>query len=58
MTAEEKRRFFESLPSDAEYRASSLRNAGYHARVKQKLERATWRLWETLPGDPLDPPKP
>src|SRR5262249_43236583 len=37
MTAEAKRRFFELLPTDAEYRASCLRNAAYHARVKQKL---------------------
>jgi hypothetical protein len=58
MTPEEKRRILESLPTDAEYRASCLRDADYHARVRQKLERAAWRLWEPLPDDPLDPPEP
>jgi hypothetical protein len=37
MTPEDKRRFFESLPSDAEYRAGYRRDATYHAHVKQKF---------------------
>jgi hypothetical protein len=56
MTQEDKRRFFESLPSDAEYRAICCRDAAYHALAKQKLERANWRLWESFPDYPLDSP--
>jgi hypothetical protein len=56
MTSEAKRRFFEWLPTDAEYRTGCLRDAAYHARAKQNLERAAWRVWESLPDDPLDPP--
>jgi len=55
MTSDDKRRFLESLPTVAEYRAIRLRNAAYHARVQQKFERAARRLWEALPDDPLDP---
>jgi len=57
MTPEDKRRFLGSLPTDAEYRAICLRDAAYHARAKQRLERAAWLLWESLPDDPLDPPE-
>jgi hypothetical protein len=41
MTPEEKRRRSKSLPSPAEYRAGCLRNAAYHAGVRQ---RAAWRI--------------
>jgi hypothetical protein len=58
MTPEEKRRHRESLPSRAEYRAGCLRNAAYHACVRQKFQRAAWRIWEALPDDAPDPPGP
>ncbi len=58
MTKEERLRFLEFCRNDPEYRSSRLREAAYHARAKQKLTRAAWRLWEALPDDPLDPPEP
>jgi hypothetical protein len=58
MALEVKRHHSESLPSRAEYRAGCLRNAAYHARVKQKFQQAARRIWEALPDDQPDPPGP
>ena len=55
MTADDKRVFFESQSTDAEYRASCLRDADHHARVRQELELVGWRLWEPLPALPIRP---
>jgi hypothetical protein len=57
LTGDERRRFLASLASPAKLRARYLGEAAFHTRVKQKFERAAWRVWEALPDDSADPPQ-
>jgi hypothetical protein len=41
-TTAERRRFLRLLPTPAQHRARCIRDAAYHARVRQKFERAAW----------------